>query len=76
MTVKRNEFVDMACAVFGEYGIIPTIEYGKHVKLRAIRGDGRPIMVVVSATPSDKRRAIQRVKSDVRKALRYEATVH
>lgn len=74
MNIRKNECIDAALEAFAFYGITPEIDRGsKHYKVRAVRPDGRAVLVVVSHSPSDKRRAPQRVRSDVKRVME---TVH
>ena len=46
------DIIDDALTLLHAHGIAPTIERGKHVKLRWRNDAGRPFLLVVSRTPS------------------------
>jgi hypothetical protein len=52
---------------------IASIKFGRHVKVDLVAPDGRAMMLILSKTPSD-RRAAAKVRSQLRRFARQEAT--
>ena len=52
---------------------IAGVKFGKHVKIDISAADGRTMRLIVSKTPSD-RRAAEKVRSQLRRFARQEAT--
>jgi hypothetical protein len=71
--VRRNEILEGVLALLRSHGFDPTVEYGKHIKVRWVV-NGKTRMQVVSFSSSDNL-AAKNALSDVRKSLRMDGVL-
>jgi len=64
-----NQVLDDTVRLLGKMGIEPTIEFGKHVKVRFCDKRQRNHLIIVSNSPSS-RRAIKQNRALLRRILR------